>query len=66
MPKSNPKPPVKPSEFLSRVHAAYEFDCTVQLLDKQVRQGKLKVFRLGRKILFRREDLLRLAEERGL
>ena len=57
------KPPTNPSQFISRVHAAYEFDCTVQLLDKHVKQGKLKAFYLGRKVLFRRETAAAFGRE---
>jgi excisionase family DNA binding protein len=59
-------PARKPSEkspFVSRVHAAAMFDCSVQLIDKFIKCGKLKAYRLGRKVLVRREELLRLLEE---
>jgi excisionase family DNA binding protein len=59
-------PKAKPSEtspFISRVHAAEMMDCSVQLIDKFIVCGKLKAYRLGRKVLIRREDLFRLLEE---
>ncbi len=59
-------PKTKPSEqspFISRVHSAETLDCSVQLIDKLINCGKLKAYRLGRKVLIRREDLMRLLEE---
>lgn len=53
----------KPVQFISRVHAADKLDCSVQLIDKYIRCGKLPAVRFGRKVLIRLEDLLRVLEE---
>jgi hypothetical protein len=65
------------SEFLTRKHAAALIDSSVQLIDKYIKQGLLKAYYVGpreqsrdperrtqarRKVLVRREDLLRLLE----
>jgi excisionase family DNA binding protein len=49
-------------QFISRVHAAKMLDCNVQLVDRLVKEGRLPVVRLGRKILIRQEVLLQLLE----
>jgi excisionase family DNA binding protein len=59
MPKATPS---EKSPFVSRVHAAEMLDCSVQLIDKFIKCGTLKAYRLGRKVILRREDLLRLLE----
>jgi excisionase family DNA binding protein len=50
------------SQFLSRVHAAELLDVSVQLIDKFVSLGQLRAFRLGRKVVIRKADLLKLVE----
>lgn len=53
------KPPAD-SQFLSRIHAAQMLDVSVQLIDKFVLSGQLQAFRLGRKVVIRKDELLRL------
>ena len=52
----------KPSDtqFLSRIHAAEMLDVSVQLIDKFVSLGQLQAFRLGRKVVIKKDELLRL------
>ena len=49
-------------QFLSRIHAAQLLDVSPQLIDKFVLLGQLRAFRLGRKIVIRKADLLKLVE----
>ena len=53
--EENPLP-----QLISRCHAAQRLDVSTQLLDKLVRQGKLRAFRLGRRVLYDRCELLKL------
>lgn len=48
--------------FVSRTHAAELLDCSVQLIDKFIRCGKLRAYRLGRKVVVRRTDLMAMVE----
>jgi excisionase family DNA binding protein len=49
-------------QFISRVHAAAILDADEQLIDKLIKQGKLPAFKIGRKVIVRKDDLLRLVE----
>jgi excisionase family DNA binding protein len=49
-------------QFVSRIRAAELLDCSPQTIDKLIRQGAIKAFRVGRKVIVRRADLLRLVE----
>jgi hypothetical protein len=50
-------------QFIGRTRAAQIIDSDPQLLDKLIRQGKLRGYHLGRKVLVREDELLRLVEE---
>lgn len=56
-------PPPVEERFISRVRAATVLDCSVQLIDKYIREGKLPAYRLGRKVIVRRLALLQLLRE---
>jgi excisionase family DNA binding protein len=49
-------------KYISRVHAAEKLDCSAQLLDRLIREGRLPVRRLGRKVLINEQELNRLLE----
>jgi excisionase family DNA binding protein len=49
-------------QFVSRVRAAERLDCSVQLIDKFIRVGQLRAYRLGRKVVLRETDLLAMVE----
>lgn len=48
--------------YISRAQAAALLSCDVQSLDKAIRKGRLPVSRLGRKVLIKQEELLRLLD----
>ncbi|MBI4207203.1 MAG: excisionase family DNA-binding protein [Betaproteobacteria bacterium] len=48
------------SIFLARKHAATRCGISLPILDKLIREGKLDVVRVGRRVLVRRESLERL------
>lgn len=50
-------------EFVGRLTAAALLDVSPQTIDKAIREARLRVYRLGRKVLVRRADLFRLVEE---
>ena len=50
------------AQFLSRVRAAEAVSCSTQLIDKMIRDGRLRGFRLGRKIVVRKGELFRVVE----
>lgn len=58
------KPATADAQFLSRVHAAKMIDCSVQLIDKKIKLKQLTSYKLGRKTLVRKDELLRLLEVR--
>jgi hypothetical protein len=67
---AKPKPPAAESlapaakpVYIGRTHAAKELDCSVQLVDKFRAAGILRAFKLGRKVLPLREDVMRLVEQ---
>ena len=57
-----PKPQVREPEYITRADAAFMLSASVQLIDKCIRDGSLPAYRLGRKVLVRRGDLLGLLE----
>lgn len=57
----NPKPTLFDG-YISRINAAAYLDCSVQLIDKWIRQGKLEPHYAGRKVILRRDELQRLVE----
>jgi len=61
------KRPAKPSAdalFLTRSEAAALLRINIQLIDEMIRREKLPAYRpVGRRILIRREDLLRVVAE---
>jgi excisionase family DNA binding protein len=52
--------------YISRINAAAFLDCSVQLIDKWIRQGKIEPIYLGRKVVLRRDQLQRLVESGSL
>ena len=64
---SNPLSAVEPrrpqkSQFVGRIRAAEIVDCSPQTIDKFIRTGRLRAFRVGRKVVVRQDELLRLVE----
>ena len=57
------KPQVSDLPQLGRVRAAELLDCSPQLIDKLIRKGTLRAFRVGKKVLLREDDLRRMLEE---
>jgi excisionase family DNA binding protein len=49
--------------FVGRIRAAAIVDVNPQTLDKLIRQGRLKAYRIGRRVILRRDDLLRFVED---
>jgi excisionase family DNA binding protein len=49
-------------EFVGRIRGAAMLDINPQTLDKLIRNGSLKAFRIGRRVIVRRDELLRLVE----
>jgi excisionase family DNA binding protein len=50
-------------EFLSRKQAAAMFRCSDQLISKLIKNKKLRAFKLGRKVIIRKDDLLSVLKE---
>jgi hypothetical protein len=59
----NTKPSDKDQEYIPRLLAAERLHCSDQLIDKFIRQKKLTAYHLGRKVVVRWSDCLRLLEE---
>lgn len=55
------KPPLD-NQFLSRTHAAELLDCSPQLIDKKIKLGELSSYHFGRKVLIKKQELLKLLE----
>ena len=51
------------NEFLSRKQAAKLLVCSDQLISKLIKGKKLRAFKLGRKVIIHRSDLLALLTE---
>jgi hypothetical protein len=58
-----PQTPPDKLHFVGRIRAAEMIDCSPQLIDKFVREKKLTAYHLGRKVVVRWAELLRLVEE---
>jgi excisionase family DNA binding protein len=50
------------SAFVGRIHGAEIIDVSAQTIDKFIRTGRLRSFRIGRKILVLRAELVGLVE----
>ena len=50
------------SQFLGRIRAAALLDINPQTIDRFIQRGKLRAFRVGRRVLVRRDELLQLVE----
>jgi excisionase family DNA binding protein len=48
--------------FLGRIRAAEFLDCSPQTIDKFIHTGRLRAFRIGRKVIVRQDELLQLVE----
>ncbi|MFZ1919811.1 MAG: helix-turn-helix domain-containing protein [Terriglobales bacterium] len=62
--KSKTKP-FEPYPFIARVDAAKFLVVSVQQIDKYILAGVLHPLKVGRKVIFRRDELLRLVETGG-
>jgi excisionase family DNA binding protein len=51
------------NEFLSRKQAAELLVCSDQLISKLIKSKKLRAFKLGRKVIIKRADLLSVLRE---
>lgn len=58
---STQRPPVE-LNYLSREQAAKQLGVSPQTIDKHIRTGALPVHRLGRRVLIRPSDIVRLIE----
>jgi excisionase family DNA binding protein len=54
--------PFDETGFLGRTRAAALLDVDPQTIDKLIRRGQLRAFRLGRRVLVRKAELLQLVE----
>jgi excisionase family DNA binding protein len=50
------------TQFVGRIRAAAILDVNPQTIDKFIRRGQLRAFRIGRKVVVRQDELLRLVE----
>jgi excisionase family DNA binding protein len=57
-----PRRPLDDSGFLGRTRAAEFVDCSPQTIDKFIRTGRLRAFRVGRRVVVRQDELLQLVE----
>jgi excisionase family DNA binding protein len=48
--------------FVGRIRAAELLDVSPQTIDKFIRRGQLRAFHIGRKIVLRWDELLRMVE----
>ena len=49
-----------PRQFVSRVRAAELLDCSPQLIDSLIKQKKLPAYHIGRKVILKWDDVMRL------
>jgi excisionase family DNA binding protein len=49
-------------QYVGRIPAASLLDVNPQTIDKFIRLGQLRAFRIGRKVVVRQDELLRLVE----
>ena len=52
----------EPAQFISRREAAALLTVNVQSIDKLIRSGVLPAYQLGRRILIKKDQLLRMVE----
>jgi len=50
-------------EFISRKQAATMLVCSDQLISKLIKNKKLRAYKLGRKVIIKRADLLSVLKE---
>jgi hypothetical protein len=50
------------TQFIGRIRGAALIDVSPQTIDKYIRRGQLRAFHIGRKVVVRRDELLRLVE----
>jgi len=63
--KTTPAVPDRHAEagsFIGRKHAAAKLDVDPQTIDKFIRRGQLRAFRVGRRVVVKLDDLMRLVE----
>ncbi len=58
VPKLMSPPPVAAPTYFTRKEAAKHARITLPTLDKYVEAGRIKAYRLGRRVLFAEEDIL--------
>jgi excisionase family DNA binding protein len=61
--KSVPTRPAADPQLIPRLVAAQRLSCSDQYIDKCIRLGRLPAYKLGRKVLVKWSDCLRLLEE---
>ena len=50
------------TSFVGRTRAAALLDVNVQTIDNFIRRGELRAFRVGRRVVVRRDELMKLME----
>jgi len=50
------------TQYVGRTRAAALLDVSPQTIDKYVHTGRLRAFHVGRKVVVRRDELMRLVE----
>jgi len=63
VPKLMSPHPVPPPTYFTRKEAAKRARITLPTLDKYVEAGRIKAYRLGRRVLFSEEDILNALRE---
>ena len=58
--------PVDSRRFISRKEAAALLSISEQLVDRWIREGKIRGFRLGRRVVLAVEELLHFVEQNQL
>jgi len=53
------------AEYFTRKQAANLFSCSDQLISKMIKSKELRAYKLGRKVIIHRNDLLALLKEWG-
>ena len=59
---SSSPPAAAPSQFLGRQQAAALLSVDPQTIDKLIRLGHLRAYRVGRRVLIKQDELLRMVE----
>lgn len=62
MDHEGPRREVKDIQFIGRIRAAAYLDVNVQTLDRLIREGRLRAFCVGRRVVVLRDELVRLMQ----